>query len=80
MFSHVYRVKTVAESNDKGDWFGYDISKERALDMGSAEDRDLVEQAVRFAQSVKAGDVKIKHEDGEGSAPSHADSDDNIPF
>lgn len=80
MFSHVYRVKTVAESNDKGDWFGYDISKERALSMESPDDRDLVEQAVRFVQSVKAGDVKIKHEDGEGSAPSHADSDDNIPF
>lgn len=79
MFSHAYRVRTVAESNDKGDWFGYDIVKERPLNMENAEDRELVEQAVRFAQSVKAGDVKIKHEDGEGSTPSHADSDD-IPF
>lgn len=79
MFSHVYRVKTVAESNDKGDWFGYDIVKERALNMADEDDNDIVQQAVRFAQSVKAGDVKIKHEDGEGSAPSHVDSDD-IPF
>lgn len=79
MFSHVYRVKTVAESNDKGDWFGYDISKERALNMANEEDNDIVQQAVRFAQSVKSGDVKIKHEDSDGSTPSVEDSDD-VPF
>lgn len=80
MFSHMYRVKTVAESNDKGDWFGYDIAKERPLNMGNESDNDLVQQAVKFAQSVKAGDVKIKHEDAGDSTPSHADSDDEVPF
>ncbi len=81
MFSHAYRIRTVAESNDKGDWFGYDISKERALNMEDPEDNDLVQQAVRFAQSVKAGDVKVTHEEGEGFTPASTDLDsDNVPF
>jgi hypothetical protein len=79
MFSHVYRVKTVAESNDKGDWFGYDITKERALNMADGDDADLVQQAINFAKSVKAGDVKIKHEDADGFTPAASDRDD-IPF
>ena len=79
MFSHVYRVKTVAESNDKGDWFGYDIHKERPLDP-SGEDAELIQQAVSFMQSVKAGDVKIKHEDAVDSTPSSASPNDDIPF
>lgn len=79
MFSHVYRIKTVAESNDKGDWFGYDIAKERALNMANETDLDLVQQAVQFAQSVKAGDVKVKHEEANDSTPSFVDSDET-PF
>jgi hypothetical protein len=82
MFSSVYRLKTVAEANDKGDWFGWEISRERALDPANPEDADLVQQAVAFMQSVKAGDVKVKHEDALDTTPSggsHA-GDDNIPF
>jgi hypothetical protein len=80
MFSHAYRLKTVAESNDKGDWFGYDVAKERALDPGNTDDADLIQQAINFMQSVKAGDVKIKHEDSVDHAPSTGASDDNVPF
>jgi hypothetical protein len=80
MFSNMYRVKTVAESNDKGDWFGYDINRERPLDPGNANDADLINQAVNFMQSVKAGDVKIKHEEARDSTPSGASLNDDIPF
>ena len=81
-FSSMYRLKTVAESNDKGDWFGWDVSRERPLDMSNLDDADLVKQAVSFMQSVKAGDVKIKHEEAEDLTPSDGKPlpDDNVPF
>lgn len=81
IFSSVYRMKSVAESNDKGDWFGWDVARERPLDMSNADDADLVKQAVSFMQSVKAGDVKIKHEEAEDHTPSNASAGgDEVPF
>ena len=26
-YSHIYKLKTVQQSNDKGTWFGWDVSK-----------------------------------------------------
>tara|TARA_Y100001938_G_C7784305_1_gene279446 strand:- start:332 stop:520 length:189 start_codon:yes stop_codon:yes gene_type:complete len=52
-------MKTIAESNDLGTWFGWDISR-----IGPVEDQDTYQQAKAFSASVAAGDVKVKHEDG----------------
>ena len=38
-YSHVYLVKTVAESNDLGTWFGWDISR-----VGPVEQADVYKQ------------------------------------
>ena len=69
IYSQVYRLSTVAESNDKGKWYGWEI--ERTGPVGSA---DVYTAAKNFAQSVGAGDVKVKHENetgatGNGSMP-----------
>lgn len=81
-FGAVYRLKTVAESNDKGDWFGWDVALERKLDASNPEDMALFQQGHVFYQSVKAGAVKVKHEDAEDHTPSNSgrNSDDNVPF
>tara|TARA_R100001377_G_scaffold77034_1_gene54145 strand:- start:1005 stop:1820 length:816 start_codon:yes stop_codon:yes gene_type:complete len=65
LMSQVYTVKTTPEKNDKGNWFGWDISRERGLDLSSAADKELFENAVGFAKSVEAGEVKVKEETSE---------------
>ena len=56
-YSHYYRLKTVKEGNDKGNWFGWEISREEQL-----EDVSHYKQAKQFAESVSKGEVKVKHE------------------
>lgn len=66
MYSQIYRLTTVAESNDKGKWFGWEIER-----IGSVESGDVYQMCKAFALSVGAGDVKVKHEDAsEGSGGS----------
>jgi hypothetical protein len=62
MFSHVYNLKTVQQSNDKGTWFGWSVSK-----VGPVQNKSLYEQAKVFASSVKSGDVQAKHAQEEKS-------------
>ena len=76
MFGHTWRMTTVPEANDKGDWFGYKFEHEREI----AANEPLFKEAYDFWQSVKAGNVKVKHEDELDSTPSNASPDDNIPF
>lgn len=78
-FGAIYRLTTVAESNDKGDWFGWDVKIERKLDEKNVEDMALFQQAAIFHKSVKVGDVKVKHEDSVDNTPS-AEMSDDIPF
>lgn len=57
MYSQLYRLSSVAESNDKGKWFGWEVER-----IGPVESSDLYAAAKAFAQSVGAGDIKVKHE------------------
>ena len=57
-YSHIYSLKTIAESNDLGEWFGWDVSR-----IGPIEDADLYSQAKAFSASVDAGEIKVKHDD-----------------
>lgn len=78
MFATMYRLRTVAEQNDKGNWFGWEVSKERGLDMSNAQDKDLVNMAIDFARGIKAGEVKVK-ESSESPNGSGLELDD-APF
>ena len=62
MYSHLYRLTTQAESNDKGKWFGWEIER-----IGPIEDKNVYQAAKAFAQQVTAGEVKVKHTDEEVS-------------
>ena len=64
-FSHIYRLKTTQMSNDKGTWFGWDVSK-----AGPITDTSLYQQAKTFSESISKGSVKAKHgeEKPKGSA------------
>jgi hypothetical protein len=58
MYSQIYRLSTVGESNDKGKWFGWEVER-----VGSVDNPDVYSAAKAFAQSIGAGEVKVKHQD-----------------
>ena len=59
-YSHIYSLKTEPMSNDKGSWFGWDVSK-----VGPIEDRAVYEIAKGFAERVGKGEVQAKHGEAE---------------
>ena len=58
IYSQIYRLTTVQESNDKGKWFGWEIER-----VGTIEDKSVYDAAKLFAASVNSGAVKVKHHD-----------------
>jgi hypothetical protein len=66
-FSHVYKLKTTQQSNDKGTWFGWEVTK-----VGPVGDEALYTQAKSFADSVSKGDVQVKHGETNTSEKSEA--------
>ena len=66
-FSHIYNLRTTQMSNDKGTWFGWEVSK-----VGPVQDAALYQQAKSFTESVSKGDIKVKHgNEAEKSEASH---------
>jgi len=61
-YSHIYTLKTVQMSNDKGTWFGWDVSK-----VGPIEDKSVYESAKNFAEKVGKGAVQVKPETQEAT-------------
>tara|TARA_R110000824_G_scaffold15234_2_gene64202 strand:+ start:2993 stop:3796 length:804 start_codon:yes stop_codon:yes gene_type:complete len=75
-FSQIYRLRTVAESNDKGDWFGWDISHERALVLSPGhEEVDLLHECRDFKVAVADGAISPVETKGTGSSEK-----DEVPF
>jgi hypothetical protein len=74
IMSQIYRVKTTEERNDKGSWFGWDIVRERQLDIKAEEDAELYQMAVAFSKSITAGEVKVKDEHPDTSSDDHGNS------
>ena len=67
-YSHFYRLKTSKEGNDKGSWYGWEISREEQLG-----DANLYSIAKTFAESVGKGEVKVKYEE-------ESTNDQKVPF
>ena len=55
-FSQIYKLKTTQMSNDKGTWFGWEVSK-----VGPITDASIYQQAKSFSESISKGAVKAKH-------------------
>ena len=64
-YSHIYNLKTVQQSNDKGTWFGWDVSK-----VGPVTDANTYAIAKTFSKSVGSGAVKAKHGSEESNSSS----------
>jgi hypothetical protein len=70
-YSHVYRLLTSKEANDKGTWYGWEIER-----IGPVESAMHYAMAKAFATTVKQGEVSVKHE-SEGEVKS---SGADLPF
>jgi hypothetical protein len=57
-YSHIYRITTSKESNDKGSWYGWEVER-----VGPVQNAAQYQMAKAFAESVKLGAVKVKHGD-----------------
>ena len=64
-YSHIYKLKTVQQSNDKGTWFGWDVSK-----VGPVTNKSVYQIAKSFSNNVAKGNVQAKH----GSDESKSDA------
>jgi len=66
MCSQLYRLTVVTESNERGKWHGWEIER-----VGSIEDANLYSAAKAFAESINAGQVKVKIEGEETARAEH---------
>jgi len=57
-YSHVYRIKTIPQSNSKGTWFGWEVFK-----IGPVQSQGVYDAAKHFAQGVNKNAVKVEHSD-----------------
>ena len=56
-YSHIYKLKTVQMSNDKGTWFGWDVTK-----IGPVTDKSVYAISKTFAERVGKGEIQAKPE------------------
>ena len=56
-YSHIYNLSTVQMSNDKGTWFGWDVTK-----VGPVTEKHEYEMAKAFALSVGKGEIEARPE------------------
>lgn len=73
MFSHIYTLSTISESNDQGTWKGFKIEIDRALTKAEAS---VYQAAKLFRQEVEAGRVNV---DDSQTMTTHGDGEE-IPF
>ncbi len=64
-YSHIYKLKTVQQSNDKGTWFGWDVAR-----VGPVSDAGGYNTANDFGINVAKGAVEAKHGEQESKSNS----------
>jgi len=55
-YSHIYNLKTIQMSNDKGTWYGWDVTK-----VGPVDNKGIYDQAKLFSTKVGKGEIQAKH-------------------
>lgn len=74
MFSHIYKISTVSESNDQGTWKGIKVEIERPL---SNAEYPIYAAAKAFRKEIEAGRVKVDDSQIDSQEKSN---DDEVPF
>lgn len=76
MFSHIYKLGTIAESNEHGTWKGFDVKIDRPL---NSKEADIYALAKSFRDRVESGTVKVD-EAGRAEAGGDLGSSEEEPF
>jgi hypothetical protein len=63
MYSRKYKLTTMAESNDKGSWFGYRVELN-----GLVEDMAELNEAQAFHNAIRAGQTRVERASAEEKA------------
>lgn len=71
-FGHMFHAETVAESNDKGSWRGWKLTR-----TGFVEDSEVFQAAVEFHKTVVAGEVKVNYDAEAAVADNGSTHDDD---
>jgi len=73
MFANTYTLGTLAQSNDKGSWYGFTVNQVGAVDVETAH------IAKEFMSVARSGDVEVKEEQQQdvGRTPKSAE---DAPF
>ena len=71
-FRFKYKLTTVPQQNDKGSWYGWEIQKLGPL---AEDEAHIFQMGAQFMKSVSAGDVVIREDSDETSAPAHTHDD-----
>ena len=74
MFANTYRLTSVSEKNDKGNWYNWSIAKE-----GSVPSIEAYNEAKEMHQSVKDGELSIAPPQNLEQI-SNQESDSDVPF
>ena len=65
------------ESNDKGSWYGWDITRDKQLDLSNEDEASTFDTAVGFGNSVKQGEVQVKSENADETWEGGSDNTTN---
>ena len=68
-YSHYYLLKTSKEGNDKGSWYGWEISREKMVD-----NIDHYNTAKFYSERINKGEINVKYEE------ESAKDDQKVPF
>lgn len=74
MFSHIYRLTTVPESNDQGTWRGITHAMVRSL---ANDELNLYQSAKMFKEQVAAGKVRV---DDAAMTSTASNDEEDVPF
>lgn len=75
VFGFMWRLKTVEETNDKGDFYNWSVEK-----VGMVETRELLMEGKAFRDGVMRGELKAQAENHGGGDGGGARDGDSIPF
>lgn len=82
LFSHVYRMKTVAQSNDDGNWYGWQITDAGEEDGASVpellQDLAIYREAKRINEQFNAGTMRADVGDEDEAASGAGNDDDDM--
>ena len=76
MWATVWKLKTIQESNDKGSWFNFDVSKMEPTDVPAS----VIDAAKALFDSFRKGEIQTSSVSSDEIDDSPESTDGDLPF